>query len=138
MSFERFRQERNEVDPESDRLTETLIGAFIEVHKELGPGLTENLYEEAVCHELELRGLRYERQVMVNVTYKGKLIGQNRIDLIVEGQVIVELKSCESLNAVHRAQLICYLKLKKLTVSLLVNFNVPILRDGIKRVVLSQ
>jgi GxxExxY protein len=108
------------------------------VHKELGPGLTENLYEEAVCHELDLRGLRYERQVLVDVVYKGKSIGQNRIDLIIEGKLIVELKSCEALNAVHRAQLICYLKLRKLAVGLLVNFNVPILRDGIKRVVLSN
>lgn len=74
----------------------------------------------------------------MSVTYKGKPIGTNRIDLIVEGKVIVELKSCEELNAVHRAQLICYLKLKKLRVGLLVNFNVAILRDGLKRVVLSH
>jgi GxxExxY protein len=138
MSFEAFRRSHNESDPETDGLTELLIGAFIEVHKELGPGLTENLYEEAVCHELDLRGLRYERQVLVEVTYKGKPIGTNRIDLIVEGKVIVELKSCEALNPVHRAQLICYLKLKKLRVGLLVNFNVPILRDGVKRVVLTH
>jgi GxxExxY protein len=138
MSFEAFRRSHNESDPETDGLTELLIGAFIEVHKELGPGLTENLYEEAVCHELDLRGLRFERQVLVEVTYKGKPIGTNRIDLIVEGKVIVELKSCEALNPVHRAQLICYLKLKKLRVGLLVNFNVPILRDGVKRVVLTH
>jgi len=74
----------------------------------------------------------------VSVTYKGKPIGTNRIDLIVEGKVIVELKSCEELNAVHRAQLFCYLKLKKLRVGLLVNFNVAILRDGLKRVLLSH
>jgi GxxExxY protein len=137
MSFQDFRRERGEVDSEMDHLTETVIGAFVEVHKELGPGLTENLYEAAVCHEFDLRGLKYERQVLVDVTYKGKPIGQNRIDLIVEGKVIVELKACESLSPVHRAQSICYLKLKKLRVGLLVNFNVPILRDGIKRVVLT-
>src|SRR6188768_4275390 len=113
MSFDRFRKERNEIDPEMDRLTEMAIGAFIEVHRELGPGLTENLYEAAVCHELDLRGLKYERQVLVDVVYKGKSIGQNRIDLIIEGRLIVELKACESLNAIHRAQLICYLKLKR-------------------------
>src|SRR5688500_4698564 len=138
MSVERFRRERNELDPDTGRLTEAMIGAFIEVHKELGPGLTENLYEEALCHEFELRGLRYERQVPVDVTYKGRPIGLSRIDLLVEGKVIVELKACEALTAVHRAQLISYLKLKKLQVGLLVNFNVAILTDGLKRVVLTR
>ena len=138
MSFAKFRQDHGEQDPELDQLTEAAIGALIEVHKVLGPGLTENLYEEALCHELTLRGLRFERQVLVNVIYKGKSIGQNRIDLIVEGRLIIELKSCEELNPVHRAQLTCYLRLEKLTVGLLVNFNVPILVDGLKRVVLSK
>jgi GxxExxY protein len=138
MTFREFRAARNEIDPEMDRLTESIIGACIEVHKELGPGLTENLYEEALCHELDLRKLSYERQVPAPVVYKGKPIGQTRMDLVVEARVIVELKSCESLTAVHRAQLICYLRIKGLTVGLLVNFNVAVLRDGVKRVVLSN
>ena len=138
MSFADFRARMSEVDPEMDRLTEAIIGAAIEVHRELGPGLTENLCEEALCHELDLRGIAYKRQVPVAVTYKAKRIGDNRIDLIVEDRVIVELKSCESLNNVHRAQLICYLRIKKLKVGLLINFNVAMLRDGVKRVVLSN
>jgi GxxExxY protein len=128
--FEDFRARRGETDPEMDRLTEAIIGACIEVHKELGPGLTEGLYEEALCHELDLRGWRYERQVPVRVMYKGKHIGDNRIDLIVEERVIVELKSCDALGPVHRAQIICYLQIRKLKVGLLVNFNVAVLHDG--------
>jgi GxxExxY protein len=137
MAFHEFRALRAEVDPDLDHLTERIIGACIEVHRELGPGLTENLYEEAVCHEFDLRQLRYERQVPVPVLYKGKRLGDTRVDLIVERKVIVELKACESLNPVHRGQIICYLRLKKLAVGLLVNFNVAILRDGVKRVVLT-
>ena len=138
MSFSDFRVRKGEIDPKMDQLTESIIGACIEVHKEPGPGLTENLYEEVLCHELDLRGIRYRRQVVVPVTYKGKFIGKTRVDLVVEELVIVELKSCEGLNAVHRAQLLCYLQILKLKVALLVNFNVSILTDGVKRVVLSK
>ncbi len=120
-----------------DALTEQVIGACVEVHKELGPGLNELLYQEALCHEFNLRGIRYEKQVKVPVVYKGKTIGETRIDLVVENCLVLELKACESLNAVHRAQLLCYLQLKKLKVGLLVNFNVAILKDGLKRVVRS-
>jgi GxxExxY protein len=135
MDFAEFRAKKGESDPELDPLTESIIGACIEVHKELGPGLTENFYEEALCHELELRGIRYRRQVEVPVSYKGKILGKTRIDLVVHERVIVELKSCESLNPVHRAQCRCYLQILKLKVALLVNFNVAILADGVKRVV---
>jgi GxxExxY protein len=135
MKFDEFRAQKNEVDPEMDQLTEKIIGACIEVHRELGPGLTENFYEGALCREFDLRGITYQRQVPITVTYKGAEIGQTRVDLIVAGCVIVELKSCEALNSVHRAQLICYLQVTCLRVGLLVNFNVAILRDGIKRVV---
>ena len=138
MRFEDFRAAKHEMNPAMDRLTESIIGACIEVHKELGPGLLETLCEEALCHELDLRGLRYRRQVRVPVTYKGKHIGDSRVDLIVEDRVIVELKCCESLSNVHRAQLVCYLKITKLKVGLLVNFNVATLRDGVKRVVLTD
>ena len=114
MRFDEFRARHGEVEPEMDAVTERVIGACIEVHKELGPGLTELFYQEALCHEFDLRGIRYEKQVKVPVIYKGKVIGETRIDLLVEDSVVVELKVCESLNAVHRAQLICYLQLKKL------------------------
>jgi GxxExxY protein len=135
MNFYEFRAQKNEADPELDQLTEKIIGACIEVHKELGPGLTENFYQEALCRELDLRGISYQKQVPISVMYKGAQIGKTRLDLIVAGQVILELKSCEALNAVHRAQLICYLQVTRLKVGLLVNFNVAMLRDGIKRVV---
>jgi len=124
-----------DVEPELNRLTESIIGACIEVHRELGPGLTENMYEAALCYELDLRGIRYQRQVETPVAYKGKPIGKGIIDLVVEGKVIVELKACESLTAIHRAQLICYMQVTRLQLGLLVNFNVPVLKDGIKRVV---
>jgi len=126
-----------EVDRELNQLTEAIIGACIEVHKELGPGLTEAMYESALCHEFELRGIPYRRQVEMPVLYKGKPIGKGFIDLLVADRVIVELKACDSLGPVHRAQIICYLRVTGLHVGLLVNFNVPILRDGVKRVVLT-
>jgi GxxExxY protein len=138
MRFDEFRARHGEVEPEMDSVTERVIGACIEVHKELGAGLTELLYQEALCHEFDLRGIRYQKQVTVPVVYKGKLIGETRIDILVEDCVIVELKACESLTPVHRAQLICYLQLKKQKVGLLVNFNVAVLKDGLKRVVLSS
>src|SRR5436309_1048125 len=84
MRFDEFRAQHNEIDPEMDRLTESIIGACIEVHRELGPGLTEAFYEEALCHEFDLRGIRHKRQVPMSVVYKGKSIGKGFIDLVVE------------------------------------------------------
>jgi GxxExxY protein len=136
MEKQNFRQRPDPVEPELDGLTEAIIGAAIEVHREFGPGLTEKHYEAALCHEFDLRGIGHQRQVAVPVIYKGKAIGETRIDLIVSGKVIVELKACETLNSVHRAQLACYLHLTKLRVGLLINFNVAILVDGVKRVVI--
>jgi GxxExxY protein len=137
MKFEEARALGTAFEAKSDPLSEAVIGAAIEVHRELGPGLTEDMYEDALCHELDLRGIPYARQVQVPVIYKGKAIGKTRIDLIVDGQLVVELKSCESLNAVHRAQVITYLRVTGLHVGLLINFNVAILKDGIKRVLLT-
>jgi GxxExxY protein len=136
----RFDEFRERVAPEAvnDPLSQAVLGAAIEVHRELGPGLTEIMYEDALCHEFDLRGIRYARQVPVPVTYKGKQIGTTRVDLIIEGKLIVELKACEALTPVHRAQLVTYLRVTRLTVGLLINFNVAILKDGIKRVVLSS
>jgi GxxExxY protein len=119
-------------------LTEAIIGCCIEVHRVLGPGLLESMYEMALCREMDLRGIHYQRQVEMPVTYKDQYIGKGFIDLVVEGKVIVELKACEALNAVHRAQLICYLRVTKMEIGLLINFNVAALKDGIRRVILTK
>jgi GxxExxY protein len=120
---------------ELNPLTEKIIGAAMEVHKRLGPGLDEGLYEEAMCVELNLRGLAFARQVRIDVEYKGVKIGERRVDLIVEGKVLVELKAIEQLAPVHKAQVRTYLKLTHLKLGLLINFNVPYLREGLKRII---
>ena len=124
-----------EPDPELDALASAVIGAAIEVHRNLGPGLDEILYESGLCVEFRLRGIRFTRQVIVPVIYKGEVIGEKRIDLIVEDRLVVELKAVEALTALHKAQLHTYLKILKLKLGLLINFNCPVLKDGIKRVV---
>ena len=114
-----------------------VIGAAIEVHRMLGPGLLESAYEECLCRELELRSLPFERQRALPVTYKGvKIDCGYRLDLVVGGEVVVELKSCGSLEPVHEAQLLTYLRLTGIKVGLLINFNVPVLKDGIRRLVI--
>jgi GxxExxY protein len=119
-----------------NELTFQINGAAMEVHRELGVGLLESVYEAALCQELLDRGLAFERQVPVVVTYKGKLLECGfRADLIVGGQVIVELKAVEQLQPLHEAQLLNYLKLARLQVGLLINFNVPVLKNGIRRIV---
>ena len=118
-------------------LTGQIIGSAIEVHKALGPGLLESAYEECLCHEFDLRRIPYKRQHAVPVQYKGaKLDCGYRVDLLVEDRVIVELKSVESLEPVYQAQVLTYLKLTGVKVGLLINFNVPVLRDGVKRLIL--
>ena len=117
-----------------DPITEQIIGAGIEVHRALGPGLLESAYEECLCHELTLRGLAFTRQVELPVTYKGvKLDCGYRIDLIVQGLVLVELKSVDKIHPIHEAQLLSYLRLSGLSTGLLLNLNVPVLKDGIIR-----
>jgi GxxExxY protein len=117
-----------------EKLTESIIGAAIEVHKELGPGLMESTYEECLCHELSVRNLPFKRQVPLPICYKKiKLDCGYRIDIVVENTVVLELKSIESILPVHDAQIITYLKLSKLPIGLLINFNVPLLKDGILR-----
>lgn len=138
MKWEEFHQRGTAREEPSDHLTEKVIGAAIEVHRNVGPGMTEDMYENALAHEFDLQGIRYTRQVEVPVEYKGKRIGKTRLDFLVEGCLIVELKACESLNHVHRAQCICYLRATGHRVALLINFNVPVLKDGIKRVILSR
>ena len=121
---------------EYENLTREVIGAAIEVHKHLGPGLLESAYEECLCHELSLRKITYERQKPLPINYKQfKLDCAYRLDLVVEDKVILELKSCERIEDIHKAQLLTYLKLSGLQLGLILNFNVPIMEEGIVRVV---
>ena len=119
-----------------EKLTKDIIGAAIEVHRHLGPGLLESAYEECLCHELQLRGLSFERQKPLPLEYKGiKLDCGYRIDILVENKVILELKCANSITPVHEAQLLTYLKLSGLKIGLILNFNVSLMRDGVKRLV---
>ena len=119
-----------------NRITEKIIGCAIEVHKGLGPGLLESAYEECLCFELAQAGLEYKRQFPLPVIYKGvKLDCGYRMDLVVEDLVVVEIKAIESLMPVHEAQLLSYLKLHNKKVGLLMNFHIPVLKNGLKRIV---
>jgi GxxExxY protein len=121
---------------ELNKITEIIIGAAMAVHRELGPGLLESAYEACLAYELPDRGLSVERQKALPVRYRGVNVDCGyRIDLLVEGKVIVELKAVERLEAIHKAQLISYLKLSGCKVGLLINFNVKVLKDGIRRLV---
>ena len=126
-----------EPDQRVDQFAHAVIGAAIEVHRALGPGYIESVYEEALCVELGLRRIPFERQVAVAVQYKGHAVGEGRIDLLVGEHLVVELKAVEELGRVHTAQVISYLKATRCQLGVLINFNVPVLRDGIKRVVRS-
>jgi GxxExxY protein len=121
---------------ESNDLTYKIIGCAMEVYKTLGPGLLESVYEQALIYELELNGLDVKSQVAVDVVYKGKLICPDlRVDLLIDDTIIIELKSVEELKPVHHKQILTYLRLMNKKVGLLINFNVPDLKDGIKRVI---
>lgn len=117
-------------------ITERIIGCAIEVHRALGPGLPEAACEAALCIELQLRGLAFDRQRSFSVHYKGHHISQHRPDLIVENQVVVEIKSVERFAPVHEAQMLTYLRITSLQVGLLLNFNAATMKAGTKRVVL--
>ena len=117
-----------------NKLTGEIIGAAIEVHKALGPGLLESAYEECLCHEFKLRSFPFERQKELPVEYKGvKLDCGYRLDVVVWNKVILELKPCNELQPIHEAQLLTYLKLTNIKVGLLINFNVSVLKECIKR-----
>jgi GxxExxY protein len=120
----------------SGDLTERIIGCAIEVHRNLGPGLLESLYEKALCHEFETNNIRYANQCVVPILYKGERLGDHRLDFLIDGQVIVELKAVDRMEPVFKAQLLSYLRLTGNRLGLLINFNVPVLRDGIIRVIL--
>jgi GxxExxY protein len=125
------------IEPERrvDELAHAVIGAAIETHRHLGPGFLESVYEEALCIELAERQVPFERQKEISVLYKGRSIGRQRIDFIVGEALIVELKAIEALAEIHKAQVISYLKSTHLPLGLLINFNVPVLKNGIQRVV---
>lgn len=119
-----------------NEISEKIIGAAIAVHRILGPGLLESIYEEALCHELHLRGLKFVRQQTVPIPFKGiKLRTDLRLDLLVEDKVIVDLKAKEKLAPIDKAKLLTYLRLSGKHLGLLINFHVEVLRDGIERVV---
>lgn len=118
----------------NDFLTQKIIGAAIEVHKNLGCGLLESIYEEALCYEFELRGIKFLRQVEIDVIYKSRVIKGQRIDLLIEDEVIVEIKSVSKLTEVFMAQILSYLKATGLKRGLLINFGEKRLVDGVKRV----
>jgi GxxExxY protein len=128
---------RPELDPEMDQLTEVVIGAAIEVHRVLGPGLPEAVYEHALCVELELRQIPFECQPVKVVYYKDRKVGEMRLDLLIRGKLVVELKAVDALLPIHKAQVITYLQVTQLQLALLINFNVRALKDGIRRVILT-
>jgi GxxExxY protein len=117
-------------------VTERILGCAIEVHRQLGPGLLESVYEAALCVEFADAGLRFAKQVPVPLLYKGRAVGEYRLDLVVEDAVIVEVKSVPRLDPVFEAQLLTYLRLTGKRVGLLINFHTPVLKAGIKRLVL--
>jgi len=127
-----------EPDEDVDELARRVIGAAIEVHRHLGPGFLEGVYEEALCLELSLREIPFDRQRPIGVDYKGHLVGQGRLDLLVGDRLLIELKAVDRLAPIHNAQVMSYLKATKLHLGLLINFNVPLLKDGIRRIIRSK
>lgn len=129
---------RQEPSKKLDALAHAVIGAAIEVHRVLGPGFLECIYEEAMSVELQLRSIPFTRQLPINVDYKGSYVGEGRLDLLVGGMLVVELKAVDALAPIHAAQVLSYLKATRHHLGLLINFNVPVLSNGIKRIILSQ
>lgn len=117
-------------------ITQRIIKCAIEVHKNLGPGLLESMYESALTMEFDLEKINYQQQLLIPATYKGKLLGEYRLDLLVEDLVVVEVKSVERYDPVFEAQLLTYLRLTSKRVGLLINFNSRLVKDGIKRFIL--
>ena len=136
MNFYEFRdKDERRLDDDLEALAHAAIGAAIEVHRHMGCGLPEHSYRDALCHEFDLRGIPHRREVCVDITYKGRIVGKSRIDILVGGRLIIEIKVVEQLTSIHRAQAISYLKITRLGLALLINFNVEVLKAGIKRVV---
>ncbi|MEX2218153.1 MAG: GxxExxY protein [Phycisphaerales bacterium] len=121
----------------SAKLTEAIIGAAIDVHRELGPGLLESAYDACLAHELTNRGIAFERQVVLPLVYKGQRVDCGyRLDFLVQDEVVIETKACDQLAPIHEAQLLTYLRLSRKRVGLLINFNERVLKSGIRRRVL--
>ena len=127
----------HEPDSRTDALAREVIGAAIEVHRHLGPGFLEKVYEEALCVELRLRKIPFERQRPAKVEYKGEYVGEGQLDLLVDERLIVELKAVREVAPIHRAIVVSYLKATGKTLALLINFKVSRLKEGVQRVVLS-
>jgi GxxExxY protein len=123
---------------EINLLAHRVIGIALEVHRELGPGLSEDVYERAVALELETNGIQFQRQYLIQVRYKGVVVGRVRLDFLIEQQLVLEIKSVETLTPIDRRQVLRYLELTKLPLGLLINFNVMLLKQGIKRVFRSE
>jgi GxxExxY protein len=126
----------NDIADAVNTTTERIIGCAIEVHRHLGPGLFEATYESALCVEMGLAGLRFERQMALPILYKGQTVGDFRLDLLVENSVVVEVKAVERLDAVFEAQVLTYLRATGARVGLLINFNSRMLTHGVRRYVL--
>lgn len=124
------------LDEQTEVIVSRVIGAALTVHRALGPGYLEAMYEEALAIELAEQNIAFQRQFPFEVKYRGRIIGQGRLDLLVEDRVVVELKAVESMTALFKAQTISYLHATGKQVALLINFNIPLLKDGIKRILL--
>ncbi len=121
-----------------DDLAHQVIGAAIEVHRVLGPGFLESVYEEALAIEFDLRGIPYERQKPMTLEFKGKTVGDSRLDFLVDGELVVELKAVETIHPIFPAKVIHYLKMSGMQLGLIINFHNVLLKDGIKRIVLTH
>ncbi|OUL33092.1 GxxExxY protein [Nostoc sp. T09] len=130
--------EGRELGKAMNKLTGEVIGAAIEVHRILGPGFLEEVYKEALIVELLMRGIPHECEKWVKITYKEHEVGKGRLDFLIADCLILELKAVQNLAPIHEAQVLSYLKITNCPLALLINFNVPLLKDGIKRIILSS
>ena len=133
-----LRRKAIEISDEVEGLAHSVVDSALEVHKALGPGFIESVYEQALCRELEMREVPFVRQFPVAVRYKDIVVGEGRVDLLVGNSLVVELKAIDGLSSVHTAQVISYLKATGHQLGLLINFNVPLLKDGIRRVIYTR
>jgi GxxExxY protein len=129
------RSQRVVIDERTERVSHLVIGAAIEVHRTLGPGYAEDIYEQALAYEFDLRAIRFNKQFFFNVSCKGRLVGKGRLDFLVEECLVVELKAVEGLSEVHTQQVIAYLQATGHHLGLIINFNVPVLKAGLQRVI---
>ena len=129
---------KTEPDEEIDELARRILAAAVEVHKHLGPGYLESVYEEALSIELTLMNIPFVRQMSISVQYKDHLVGQGRLDFLVNDMLVVELKAVDALLPIHKAQVLSYLKATQHRLGLIINFNVPVLMRGVQRIILSN